>query len=259
MFPGRRRYTPAMRVDVALLPPADPPARQTCLVVDVLRATSVMAVLLGRGVEAIYPAASVDAARALRDRLAETGPVLLCGEVDSLPPPGFDFGNSPSEFAGLPDLPARRAVIATTNGTPALHACAAAPLTVAAAPLNAAAAVALALAAGRDVLVVCSGTGGAPSEDDRLAAGLLADRLATAGAAPGDEAARAIADFRAVRDDLAAALGATRHGARLVAQGFGDDIAFCAQTDRCARAGVLAIEHGLAMLRPATPGGGRDR
>src|SRR5438105_11765612 len=176
-----------MRVDVALLPPADPPLTQTCLVVDVLRATSVMAVLFGRGLEALYPVAGVDAARALRKRLVGDGGahVLLCGEVNSLPPPGFDFGNSPGEFARMPALPAPRAVIATTNGTPALLACARAPLVVAAAPLNAAAAIALALRAGHDVLVVCSGLRGSPADDDLLAAGLLAERLARAGATHG--------------------------------------------------------------------------
>jgi 2-phosphosulfolactate phosphatase len=245
-----------MRVDVAPLPPAAPPSAQTCLVVDVLRATSVMAVLFGRGLAALYPAATVESGRELRARLAgasnvDDGAVLLCGEVDSFPPPGFDFGNSPGEFARLPALPARRAVVATTNGTPALHACARAPLTLAAAPLNAAAATALALRDGRDVLVVCAGTRGEPSDDDLLAAGLLADRLALAGAEPTAEAARAIARYRAASDDLAAALRATRHGRRLVAQGFGDDVAFCAQADRYDRAGVLGFEDGVAVLRPA--------
>ena len=44
-----------MRVDVAITPPTAPPLEQTCLVVDVLRATSVLAVLLDRGVEQIFP------------------------------------------------------------------------------------------------------------------------------------------------------------------------------------------------------------
>ena len=96
-----------MRVDVALLPPSKSPTHETCLVVDVLRATSCMAVLLGRGAAAVYPAPSIDAARALREQLG--GDALLCGEVRALPPEGFDYGNSAVEFAGphlsLPPVP----------------------------------------------------------------------------------------------------------------------------------------------------------
>jgi len=254
-----------VRVDVALLPPAVSPTGEICLVVDVLRATSVMAVLFGRGLAALTPAATVEEGRALRARLAggaagdrgAARAVMLCGEVDSFPPPGYDFGNSPGEFARMAALPAPRAVVATTNGTPALLACARAPLTAAAAPLNAGAAAALARGAGHDVLVVCAGTRRAPSEDDRLAAGLLVDRLVSAGAEPTAEAARALAAYRAASGDLAAALLETAHGRRLVEQGFGDDIAFCASVDRYDRVGVLGFEDGVAVLRPAGEGGVR--
>ena len=120
-----------MRVDVALVPPASVPPETTCLVVDVLRATSVMAVLFGRGLRAGWLAGSIDEGRALRTALGDRpGGVMLCGEVNALPPEGFDYGNSPLEFervSAAGRLPAE-AVLATTNGTPALLACAAAPL-----------------------------------------------------------------------------------------------------------------------------------
>jgi len=245
-----------MRVDVAPVPPADTPRDRTCLVVDVLRATSVLAVLFGRGVRALYPVGSVEEARALREELAAEGAVLLCGEVGGLPPDGFDFGNSPGEFASLAALPAERAVVATSNGTPALLACAGAPLTLAAAPLNASAAVALALEAGRDVLVVCSGLRREPAEDDLLAAGLLVARFVELGAEPEAEAEQALERYRAAADDLAAGLRASEHGKSLVALGFDHDIDFCAEPDRYDVAGALGIEAGRPVLRPAYPRGG---
>ncbi|MDA0365841.1 MAG: 2-phosphosulfolactate phosphatase, partial [Chloroflexi bacterium] len=123
-----------MRVDLTILPPPASPTRETCLVVDVLRATSVMAVLFGRGIEAVYPAATIEEGRVLRARLAADGSApMLCGEVDALPPEGYDYGNSPGEFMRMAALPANRAVVATTNGTPALVRCASAPLVIAAA------------------------------------------------------------------------------------------------------------------------------
>jgi hypothetical protein len=46
----------------------------------------------------------------------------------------------------------------------------------------------------------CAGTGSRRSDDDTLAAGLIAERLTRAGAEPGEEARRAIERFEAARD-----------------------------------------------------------
>lgn len=251
-----------MRVTVSPLPPAPggvPLAGRSCLVVDVLRATSSIAMLLDAGFEAIYPAGSIAEGRARRDQLeARLGRrVLLCGEERALPPQGYDRGNSPSELRSVREAePAlREAVIATSNGTKALLACRDAALVVAAAPLNASAATALALAAGNDVLVVCSGTDGRRSRDDELAAGLLVQRLVAAGARPEGEAGLFLERYEAVADDLAAAFRETRHGRLLIELGFAVDIALCTTADRVDRAGVLGVEDGLPVLRPSGGGG----
>ena len=242
-----------MRIDVTFLPPEHPPEEQTCLVIDVLRATSCMAVLFGRGMEAIYPAASIEAAQALREELGDVAG--LFGEQDALPPDGFDRGNSPSEFARIP-LPWREAVMATTNGTPALLACAGAPLVLAAAPLNASAVMEAALAAGRDVLVVCAGRRGEYADDDALAAGLLVQRLVAAGAEPDAGARRALDLLDGAQSGLAGALRATEHGRELVRLGFGHDIDFCAESDRYEVAGALRREAGRYVLQPLAPTNG---
>jgi 2-phosphosulfolactate phosphatase len=247
-----------MHVDVALVPPASVPADTTCLVVDVLRATSVMAVLFGRGLSAGWLAGSIEDGRAIRAALGDRpGGVILCGEVNSLPPEGFDFGNSPLEFervAAEGRLPAE-AVLATTNGTPALLVCATAPLVLPAAPLNAGAATRVAIEAGRDVLVVCSGRvteAGARVEgdDDTLAAGLLVARLVAAGAMPGETARYALAQYDAVRGDLGGALRQTFHGSRITAIGFGADVDRCATADVYDTVATLRLEDGRAVLRP---------
>lgn len=243
-----------MRVDLALLPPALVSAEVTCLVVDVLRATSVQAVLFGRGVRALWPAADIEAGRRLRAALVAERPaqppggVLLIGEEHALPPTGYDYGNSPLalERAAL----TAEMVHATTNGTPALLACREAALTLPAAPLNAAAAVRAAIEAGHDVLVVCSGLYGAPAEDDALAGGLLVERLVRAGAQPGIDAASALERYEAVRGDFAAALRATEHGRNLVSLGFGPDVDRCAAVDAYDVAAILHMQGGRAVLRP---------
>ena len=241
---------PIRHVDVALAPGFAEPAGRTCLVIDVLRATSAMAVLLGRGTRAIYPAATVEDGLILRAQLAAQGIVAaLCGERVALPPAGFDFGNSPGAFMALDRVP-EIAVVATTNGTPALLACLEAPLAMTAAPLHVSAVVRATIEADRDVLVVCSGLRREAAEDDTLAAGLFVERLVRLGASPGAAARFALERYEAARDDLAAALARTEHGRRLVGLGFADDVAFCGALDRYGVAGALNIEGGRPVLRP---------
>ena len=225
---------------------------------DVLRATSVMAVLFGHGLRAGWLAGSIEEGRALRAALGDRpGGIMLCGEANSLPPAGYDYGNSPLEYEGIAErggLPAE-AVLATTNGTPALLVCANAPLVMPAAPLNAAAVIRVAFEAGRDVLVVCSGRvddDGArvPGDDDTLAAGLLVDRLVRLGARPGDEAMYALEQFEAAHDDLGAALRRTHHGASISAIGFGPDVDRCGTMDVYDTVATLHLEDGRAVLRP---------
>lgn len=239
-----------MRVDVAIVPPAEPPRDQTCLVVDVLRATSVLAVLLDRGMQQIYPTASIEDGLALRAELAADGSeVFLLGERGGLPPEGFDAGNSPTALE-IAALSTTVAVQATSNGTPALLACVGAPLVMPAAVLNAAAATNSAIEAGHDVLIVCAGLRGGFGEDDVLAAGLLANRLVTAGATPGPEAEDALHRYAVARDDLAEAFRQTEHGAITVRLGFDDDIVLCATADKYRTVAVLGEHNGRPVLRP---------
>ena len=246
---------PIRHVDVALAPGFAEPAGRTCLVIDVLRATSAMAVLLGRGTRAIYPAATVEDGLILRAQLAAQGIVAaLCGERDALPPAGFDFGNSPGAFMALDRVP-EIAVVATTNGTPALLACLEAPLAMTAAPLHVSAVVRATIEADRDVLVVCSGLRREAAEDDTLAAGLFVERLVRAGASAGPEALFALERFEAARYDFGAALARSEHGQRLVNLGFADDVALCGTLDWYDVVGALAVEAGRPVLRPTSDGG----
>ena len=241
-----------MRVDFAVLPPARVSPEVTCLVVDVLRATSLLAVVFGRGALAVWPTATIDDGRRLRDALrAEPGHegLLLLGEENALPPLGYDYGNSPLELERVAPPP-REAVHATTNGTPALLACREAALVLPAAPLNASATVRVAVEAGHDVLVVASGLYGKPAADDTLACGMLIAYLAGAGAEPGDEALFALEQYEQASGHFAEVLRETEHGQRLVTLGFGEDVDRCATADAYDVAATLRIEAGRPVLRP---------
>src|SRR5262245_24374769 len=101
-----------MQVRVALLPQlAGEVSGAVCIVVDVLRATTVIATLFERGCPRVYVAASHETARVF----ARANGYVLCGETDGYKVEEFDFGNSPTEFAAH-DFTGRPVVLSTTNG-----------------------------------------------------------------------------------------------------------------------------------------------
>jgi 2-phosphosulfolactate phosphatase len=83
------------------------------VVIDVLRAFSTAAYALAAGVESITLVSSAEEALALKAQLPGA---LVMGEVNSLPPEGFDFGNSPTEIIQH-DLRGKHLIQRTSAGT----------------------------------------------------------------------------------------------------------------------------------------------
>lgn len=249
-----------MRIEVAFVPSlASDVEAKVCVVVDVLRATSTLVVLVERGVREVVVCGTLAEAR----RTARRTGHLLCGEVNSLPPPDFDHGNSPSEFAAL-DLSGRSAVLYTTNGTRALRHVGDAQAVLVGALLNreAAAAAALREATGtdRDIAVICAGTGHGRrfSLEDAFVAGALVDSLrARAGAAGprprlSDDAQAALRLYRAYRGRALACFRQADHGRSLLELGLGHDLEFCARSD--VSTAVPRLQRGEDGLLRVVPG-----
>jgi 2-phosphosulfolactate phosphatase len=83
------------------------------VVIDVLRAFSTAAYAFAAGASEILLVGTVEEALELRRRFPHA---LLMGEVNGLPIPGFDFGNSPSELVGR-GLSGLRLIQRTSAGT----------------------------------------------------------------------------------------------------------------------------------------------
>ncbi len=178
---------PAITLSVAHFPdqiPQEPErrARTVYVVVDVIRATTTLAVMFERAIRRVYVARDVNVARATRAALPGA---LVAGEVAAVPPPDFDHGNSPEEWGHL-DVAGREVLFSTTNGARALHASRGGGPIFAGSLRNATAVSHAALAAARrrtadgeaaGVLVVCSGRDGLPAEDDSLCAAWLLTTL----------------------------------------------------------------------------------
>lgn len=245
-----------MRIDVALLPAQTfDNSRSICIVVDVLRASSSIVTLLERGASPVIAAANVEEARALNGHLTE---YLLCGERGGLPPPGFDYGNSPAEFSRLA-LGDRGAILATSNGTRLLAQLADAPAVLVGCLLNRTAAAKAALKIARerdlDIAVVCSAAyGGATFVlEDALGAGAIVDAaICAASDIEAADAARFVRDaFLSAARDLPAAVASAYHAKELTEAGFAADVVYCARLDASAVVPELRREEDRSLaLRP---------
>jgi len=249
-----------VRLDVALLPGQSTDyARSVCIIVDVLRASTSIITVLDRGAAEVLPARNIDAARALRSRFASH---ILCGEQGGLPPDGFDYGNSPSEFSRL-DLSSKSVILATSNGTRVLSLVAeTAAVVLIGAAINRTAAAKSALEIARhrglDITVICSAAhGGAVFVlEDALGAAAIADAAATADPSLllSDAARFARDSFLHSASDIPAAIRSAYHAQELVDAGLGDDVAYCAAVDKSDTVPVLERgDDGLLILRPYGP------
>ncbi len=148
-------------------------ASDVFIVIDVIRATTTIAAVLGQGAERVLVAPDIEQARAAAEKIPGS---LLCGERNVRPVAGFDYGNSPSQFAQL-DLRGQTLILTTTNGTRAFYACPSEATRLAGSLYNAHAVTTYALEIARlhggNIHLVCSGELGYFALDDAVCAGGL--------------------------------------------------------------------------------------
>ncbi len=204
------------------------------VVIDVLRATSVVVSALHSGVKEIFPVLEIeDALRLKRELLQQSSAkILLGGERKGVPITGFDLGNSPQDYT--PErVGGATLIFTTTNGTMAMHAARPARKIYCAAFLNARAVVEK-LACEMKISIFCAGTDGFETEEDVLLAGCLVSRLMSQ-----DERCRlnsfaemVAEQWKAVGNgELAGLLRQSRGGRNLIALGLAADIEAAAQID----------------------------
>ncbi len=224
-----------MRVHVAFTP-AEAAAAPLGIVVDVLRATSTIAQALVGGYRRVLSCAEIDEARALRETEGEG---VLAGERACVRIPGFDLGNSPSEFVSSYG---ETVILTTTNGTRALVAAASrCERVLAASLLNLDAVVGTVREARSDVAIVCAGVRGEFATDDAYVAGRIVGLLAGDPSDAAEAAARLARSFATAEDGLRASQSARN----LVNAGLENDIAWCA------RESVLDVVPRVSALRGA--------
>ncbi len=109
--------------------------KAVAVVVDALRASATITVLLQQGASEVLVVKEVGEAYAYRDTHPDT---LLVGERGGLKVDGFDFGNSPAEIRRA-DVQGRPVAFTSTTGAQRLVDCLGASGIVVGTPLNASA------------------------------------------------------------------------------------------------------------------------
>lgn len=230
------------RLRVHFLPSLIPAAElngSTCVVIDVLRATTTMIAAFAAGARGVVPCLSIEDAQQAAAALP-VGQAVLGGERRGLLIPGFALGNSPTEYT--PDSVGGKAVVmTTTNGTKALLHCAAAERVLVAGFVNLSA-VCQSLTGSPSVDILCAGAHGHVGRDDALVAGAIVTRLADQGDLQLDDSAALARDAwlhlsgdcpaAELSAKLTAALRASIAGQNLIDVGLGSDIPLVTAVDR---------------------------
>lgn len=226
-----------MQLDVMLTPGEITPAvvaGRLVAVIDVLRASTSIAVALGNGAKAVLPFVSADEAISTAKNL-DRASVVLAGEKDMYPISGFDLGNSPPAFSSEA-VDGKTVLLTTTNGTKALAMLQGASDIVIASYVNFGAMHAMLRAAARtktDITIVCAGREGHFSLEDAACAGRYVRAImGKLTSTTTNDAAQACALIdRKYGDNIQQIFEDSVHGKALVEAGFGGDLVAAAALD----------------------------
>jgi 2-phosphosulfolactate phosphatase len=213
-----------------------------CAVIDVIRATSTIAAILGNGGKKIIITGNKKEAFKFKKIYYD---YILCGEEGGLPPEGFDYGNSPLEISNL-DIKNRNFIMMTTNGTQSFFKVEKCKSVFSLSILNLKYTLDCVLdkakESGSDILFLCSGEKGKIAYDDAFVAGLAIKYLLSQ---PYNlsftDTSKLVLSTAVSENDIVNALEKSYSAQSLRSIGLDNDIYFCSRLDKYKVAAVLNI------------------
>lgn len=196
------------------------------IIIDVLRATSVITTALANGAREVIAVREIDEALALREEGCVMG-----GERKALKIEGFDLSNSPLEYT-REAIGGKRIIMTTTNGTNAISRSTSAEKIMIGCMLNGRAVARHIAESGKDTVIACAGTKGKFSIDDFVCAGKMLYDLKEICDADMDDMCSAA--YIAYKDHKENVLDYVKHAAHykyLLSIGLQDDIEYCFKED----------------------------
>jgi 2-phosphosulfolactate phosphatase len=193
------------------------------VVIDVLRATSVITTLINFGCKKIIPVRTVEEALNIKEKNPE---YILAGERNSKKVEGFDYGNSPLEYDSK--LKGKTVIFTTTNGTKSIIQSRNASLVIIASLLNVNAIIdKINKSTFKKVNIVCSGSNGQISIEDIYCAGMIVSYVNGNLSEKSLLASALYLHYKHSPEKILSEVSS--HGRKLVHSGLADDIVFCAK------------------------------
>lgn len=196
------------------------------VIIDVLRATSVITTALNNGAKAVIAKIEIEEALVLKNEKS-----LLGGERKALKIEGFDLSNSPLDYK-REIVENKIIILTTTNGTKTIHRSLSAHKIIIGCMLNSKAIAKYIAEQHKDVVIICAGTYGKFSLDDYICAGkIIYEVIKNKDIDLDDFAATAYMSYRDNKEAVIAFVRMASHYKYLVSIGLEDDVKYCFTED----------------------------
>jgi len=202
---------------------------KTTIVIDVLRATSVICTALVNGAKEVIPVATFDYAMKISSSMFG-GQTLLCGERNTKKIDGFHLGNSPFEYS-KEVVNGKSIVLFTSNGTKAIVKAKFSKRIIICSFLNLSSVVEYLQELNEDLEILCSAKGSMLSLEDTICAGkLITDFLdKNSEVELTDSAVAATTLAKSLGKNIKKMMLNSEHGKILIENGFEEDIHLCSK------------------------------
>ncbi len=204
---------------------------KTTVVIDVLRATSVIVKALDAGAKEVIPVGSIDFAMKISIN-SHGGQTLLCGERNTKIIDGFDLGNSPTEYTEEV-VSGKSIILFTTNGSKAIVKAKYSERVYIASFNNLSKLAEHLVSLDNDVEIITSGVNGVFCLEDTICAGALAKKMKEINSAIelNDVTNASLVLNEKYGSDILQMMKNCEHGILLKENGLESDIELCAKVD----------------------------
>ncbi|MDW8034428.1 MAG: 2-phosphosulfolactate phosphatase [Nitrososphaerota archaeon] len=207
------------------------------IAIDVLRSSTTILTALANGAERVIPVSTIEEAL----RIGKEVDAIIGGEVESVKPHFFDFGNSPLEY--IPDrVRGRIIVLYTSSGAKLLSF-----LTLFSKEVLIGALINLSALVDylikrdfEEISIITAGKMGQPALEDSYCAGLIAKSL------PWDECNRSAEVAMRISEMSIEVIKKARHAVELIELGLGRDVEYSLSLDRV---GIVAGLDSTGCIR----------
>ncbi len=217
--------------------------KSTVVVVDLLRATSVISTAFDQGVKAIIPVQTLEQALEYKGKEG----YIVAAERNAMPIEGFDFGNSPYHYINA-DVAGKTLVLTTTNGTKAIE-IAKEHKVITASYLNINAVANYLAKENNDIIILCSGWKGNFNLEDPIFAGSLSKLMLETNnyESSCDSLFASIELVNNAKDNLFDYLSTSSHRKRLKSLNMEEDTRFCLKPT--IKSDIIPILKGDTLVR----------